>query len=77
MMNIQREKKMAEAYFLALKQSDGSPGQPLANEDNAIMVWDDLAQATKIRDQMLSEKELGVKLSIFKAEMTIVGEVLA
>ncbi len=60
-------------FVLAKKQSDGSMGRPVGNEDGAVMVFDDLEIARIVQKNM--ETSHGA-LSIFIANISFSGEVL-
>ena len=64
---------MDQGFFLAQRQEDGSPGRPIGNDDAAIMLFDDLANAVRVRDGMLAECG---PLGIFKLNVVLVGEVV-
>ena len=61
-------------YFIAQKDQDGSPGRPIGNEDGAIMLFDDLAVARKVRDDSLAECG---QMYIWRVNISILGEVAA
>jgi hypothetical protein len=62
-----------QGFFIAQKLLDGSPGRPIGNEDSAIMLFEDLCVAQKVRDELSSEHG---PLSIFKVNMVFCGEVV-
>ena len=62
-----------QGFFIAKKQTDGSPGRPVGNEEGAIMLFEDLEVSTKVKDSMASEHG---PLSIFRVNLVLAGEVL-
>jgi len=65
---------MNQGYLLAEKLEDGSPGRPIGNEEGAVMLFDDLAVAQRIRDDM-SDGEL--RLCVFRVNISISGEAIS
>ena len=61
-------------YFIAQKQPDGTPGRPIGNEEDAIMLFEDLEKAREVQLTMSAEHG---PLSVFKVNLVFAGEVLA
>ena len=61
---------MTEVYFLIRKNEDGTPGQPVANEDDAIMAFTTIEKAREVRT--LFEEDL----VLYKGEVFLTTEVV-
>lgn len=61
---------MAEVYFLIQKNEDGTPGDPVANEDDAIMAFTTIEKAKEVA------KQFDEKLALYKGEVYITAEVI-
>ena len=59
-----------EVYFLIRKNEDGTPGQPVANEDDAIMAFTSIEKAKGVR-KMFEEP-----LVLYKGEIYLSMEVV-
>ena len=65
---------MDQAFFIAQRQEDGTPGRPVGNDDGAIMMFEELELAKKVQQEM--DDEHG-PLAIFQLNVKFVGEVVA
>lgn len=65
---------MNTAYLIARKQPDGSPGQPVGNDEGAVMVFEEIGDANRVRNSLSTTSE---PLSVFAVNLVIVGEVVS
>ena len=71
--NVNAATQINSGFFVAEKLPDGSPGRPIGNEDGAIMLFEDLALADRVRSGAAPENG---PLTIFKVNIVFAGEVL-
>ena len=65
--------QLNRGFFIAQKQSDGSPGRPVGNGAGAIMMFEDLEKALEVKRAL----EVGHgALGVFAVNMSFAGEVV-
>lgn len=63
-----------DGYIIATRAQDGSPEQPIGNDQDAIMVFESLPAARSIKAGLSGFP--ANSLGIFKVTMLVVGEVV-
>ena len=73
-----KQSKSSDAYYIAKKNNDGSPGKPIgiaalddANDDGAMLLFNGLKEAKSVLTEIGEDD-----LSVFKVHMRVIGEVV-